>query len=180
MNKRNKIYTILILIIVTFLTVGGTYSYFNSSTKMSSDPDLAKFVFNSELLTEIDVPILDIYPGAKQEYFFQVQNTDQDQTSDVTVEYVITIKTYHFMPLEIKLYYDEEVILVCDEEESRNEFNELVCKTTPKEFTYEENVTRDYLLEVTFDELYNTTDYKDIVDFLKIELNSYQKIKGVS
>lgn len=68
------------------------------------DQNIAKFIFNTKQLDEINIPLLDIKPGENKEYLFSVANNENGNKSDVDFEYQIIIKTYHFVPLEINLY----------------------------------------------------------------------------
>ena len=119
-------------------------------------------------------------PGVNSQYDFSVKNSKNDKVSDVTIEYQITIKTYHFIPLEINLYQivnNEEVYIgTCDESYTRNEDNELVCNMPIKEMVKSTNTMDNYRLRLNFSSEYSDIKYSDLVDFINIEINSWQKI----
>jgi hypothetical protein len=70
----------------------------------------------------------------------------------------------------------DELIGTCDESEGRNANNELVCamplgtlKNTVKEID-------NYKLVVIFPSQYNDVSYSNLVDYISIEIESWQKI----
>ena len=157
--------------------IGITYSYFSSDAVLSSvDQRIAKFVFDAETLDRLELPLIDLTPGQTEEYNFSVSNGSSDLLSDVTIEYQLTILTPHFTPLIIELYKGEDLILSCDETYSRNENNELVCNSPVQELSYEEEELDNYTLRVTFDGLYSDESFSNLIDYINIEIKSYQKV----
>ena len=120
--------------------------------------------------------MIDLTPGQTEEYNFSVSNGSPDLLSDVTIEYQLTILTPHFTPLIIELYKGEDLILSCDETYSRNENNELVCNSPVQELSYEEEELDNYTLRVTFDGLYSDESFSNLIDYINIEIKSYQKV----
>ena len=168
---------IMTIIILEFLVlgVGLTYSYFTSNGNASTvDQRLAHFVFNTETLNQLELPLIDLTPGIENSYDFSISNTSDDVTSDVSIGYELTILTPHYAPLIIELYKDEELVLSCDETYSRNDNNELVCNTLPQELSHDNEYTDEYQLVVTFDEEYTDEEYSDLIDYINIDIKSYQ------
>lgn len=178
---KKKIFLIIILVIsVTFFS-GITYSFFNSSaTFKSTNQGIASFVFETNKVDYIELNINDIVPGDEKEYLFSVTNSKEDIISDVTTEYQLTIKTYHFIPLNINLYLieEEKEILIgkCDETSSRNSNNELVCNMPLKVLNKSEKSNDDYKLKISFPSEYNDISYSNLVDYINIEIESWQKL----
>ena len=174
---KYKIMISIIIIEFFVLSIGLTYSYFNSSSNVTTvNQRLAHFVFDAEALDHLELPLIDLTPGEENSYDFSISNTTDDVTSDVTVEYVLTILTPHFTPLIIELYKDENLVLSCDETYSRNNNNELVCNTEVQELSHDSEYSDDYELRVTFDEEYDDEEYSNLIDYINIEINSYQKV----
>lgn len=172
--------TILIVIILLIFGVGITYSIYHSNAKVSiTDQNIAKFIFNATESNSIELPLADFKPGDKSDYEFLVSNNENGKVSEVTVEYQITIKTYHFMPFIIKLYKidgnNKTLISECDESYSRNEQNQLVCNVPIQEMGYSIEVLDSYTLEVEFPSQYNDRSYSGLVDFIDLEIKSWQK-----
>ena len=154
-NKKTKLKIIVILVssIVLICGSGITYSLFTSSSRLVANQKIAQFVFNATKTDVIELPIANLNPGAKSEYKFQVTNNIDNKRSDVTIKYQMTIKTFHFMPLEINLYKEnEETPLLTCEESSRNTDNEVVCNTEIQTMDYKLNATDNYKLVIEFPE----------------------------
>jgi len=173
--------TILITLAILILGVGITYSMFFSGARLASgDQNIAQFVFNSDKMSKISIPLIDLIPGSKDDYFFTVSNTDAGLTSEVTIEYQIILKTYHFIPLNIKLYrvgpIEDLFLMECNDTFTRNVSNELVCTMPVGEMVYSLNVSNEYRLEVEFPNAHNDEMYAGLVDFIELEIRSWQKI----
>ena len=180
---KNKIIIIIVLgILVTFLS-GITYSLFNSKAAMiSANQGIASFIFEANNLEHIDLDLNGLVPGDTKEYLFSVTNTNnKNKISDVTIEYKLILKTYHFMPLIINLYKvgEEEgtPIGTCDEKSGRNANNELICAMPFGTLETEVEQTDDYKLIITFPDEYNDASYANLVDYISIEIESWQKIQ---
>ena len=179
---KNKVILIIILgILVTFLS-GITYSLFTSkATMVSTNQGIASFIFEANNLDYIDLDLNGLLPGDNKEYLFSVTNTNQkNKVSEVTIEYKLIIKTYHFMPLIINLYKlgEEEGTLIgtCNESAARNANNELVCAMPLETLKNGISEIDDYKLVVTFPSEYNDISYSNLVDYMNIEIESWQKI----
>ena len=174
---KYKILISLFIVMFFIFGIGITYSYFSSDATLSSvDQRIAKFVFDAETLDRLELPLVDLTPGQTEEYNFSISNGSSDLLSDVTIEYQLTILTPHFTPLIIELYKGEDLILSCDETYSRNENNELVCNSPVQELSYEEEKLDNYTLRVTFDGLYSDESFSNLIDYINIEIKSYQKV----
>lgn len=179
-----KVKVLIGLFIVTAIifATGITYSIFTSNKDMNmNDQKIAKFIFDTSITDAFEVPIDDLEPNTFKEFDFQVSNNSEGKKSNVTLNYQITIKTFHFMPLVIELYKVgiEEPILVCDENKTRNTDGELVCNSPYQEMEYDQEVIDDYKLKVTFPKEYNTPEYSDLVDYIDLSIQSFQKMAEV-
>lgn len=179
MNEKYKVLIIVCLLISVLFCSMISYSYFNSGADMDADQDIAMFIFNTESLDELNITDIDLQPGESKEYVFSVTNSNTENISDVAIEYQMTLKTYHFIPLVIELYKTddalEELLLTCDETYTRNDQNELECTTTLQELGYDEEQVDNYKLKISFLEADNDLMYAGLVDYLDIEIDSWQK-----
>lgn len=171
----------LFLLAIAFLTFGFgiTYSFFHTEKMGIVDKKIAKFIFNAEQKEKIELPISDLKPGDINEFEFMVANAKDEKISNVSIMYQLTLKTYHFMPLEIKLYKENknfDLILTCDETYTRNANNELVCNSEIQEMSHSESLTDNYKLQISFPSEYNDLIYSNLVDYVDIEIKSWQKI----
>ena len=177
---KRKIIIVFVLIIAILFGSGITYSIFRSNTSGSVNQKIAKFVFEAKEVDELNIPLADMYPGVTKDYSFSVTNKQDSKISNVTLNYQIIIKTYHFMPTVIELKKvdgkEETLILTCDESFTRNSNNELVCNSQVLEMSHNIESLDNYKLVVKFPESYIDEMYKDVVDYIDIEIKSWQKI----
>lgn len=174
---RYKILIGLFIVMLIIFSSGLTYSYFNSEVSyISTDQKLASFIFDTESLDRLELPLIDLTPGETKEYSFSVSNTKSNKTSDVTILYQLTVLTPHFTPLIIEVYKGNNLVMTCDENYSRNSNNELVCNTEVYELSYSRENVDNYKLKVTFDSRYSDLSYTNLIDYINIEIRSYQKI----
>ena len=175
MKKRLLIISVLFSMIICFS--GITYSLFNSETSfLVKNMKIAEFIFETKRTDHIELDFADLKPGDIKEYPFQVSNTKDNVITNVTTEYQITIKTFHFMPLLIELYKDDKVVMTCDEDYSRNSDNALVCNSDIWELGHGSTKTEDFKIMVSFPEKYNDYQYTELVDYIDVDISSWQKI----
>lgn len=172
---------IIIIVVCSFILITGTgitYSLFTSNSDLIANQKIAQFIFDASRTDSIELPITDLNPGDEPaKYTFQVANNLEKKKSEVTINYQIIIKTYHFMPLEIKLYKEgiEDALLTCDETFSRDEAtNQLICNSEIQKMVHSDEITDKYTLELTFPAKYNSEVYSNLVDYIDIDINSWQ------
>lgn len=181
MKTRVKILIGLIILSVLVLASGITYSVFNTTKNVSvEDQKIAKFVFDTKQTDNIQLEINNILPNEQKEFLFSVSNTSSE-TSNITINYQIKIHTYHFIPLEISLYKveneEDTFMMTCDETYSRDSNNVIVCNSLVQEMKYSDEQTDNYKLVVKFEDGYNDAIYSNLVDFVDLEISSWQKIE---
>ncbi len=182
---KYKILGVLFGTLLLTLSFGLVYSAFHTTGKLNSENlGVAKFIFNTDIKDKLDFPLIDLKPGDIKEYDFSVCNSNENNISEVSMEYEIIISTYHLIPLDLLLYKldgeEEEEILRCEEGEnfSRNEVNYLVCKTPSRNLSHNQEVVDSYKLRIQFKENYHDEIYSELVDFINMEVKSWQKLKG--
>lgn len=177
MKYRVLIIAILFCLILCFTTI--TYSLFNSEIFFSiNDMEIAEFIFETQRTDHIELDFADLKPGDTKEFNFQVSNTKDNNVTNVTTEYQITIKTFHFMPLLIELYKDDNVVMTCDEiKYSRNTDNALVCNSKIWELDHKSTKIEDFKIKVSFPKKYNSQEYTELVDYIDLDISSWQKIE---
>lgn len=175
MKHRVLIIIVLFCLIVCF--TGVTYSLFTSEASFAfGDMRVAEFVFETKRTDRIQLDFTNLKPGDVQEFNFQVSNTRNNIITNVTTQYRIMIKTFHFMPLLIELYKGEDKVMTCDESYSRNSDNALLCNSDSWELSHNSSETDDFTIKVTFPEKYNSYDYTELVDYIDLDIKSWQKI----
>lgn len=177
---KYKILLAMFILALFLFGSGITYSIFHSSTTMSSNTkEIAKFVFNTKSLDELQLSLIDLKPGDTKEYPFSVTNNYSGSISNVTVNYQIIIKTYHIVPLDIELYSvsgtTESLVMKCDESYSRNADNEIVCNSPVQTMGYSSVELNNYKLKVVFPSEYSESYNSNLVDYVDMEIKSWQK-----
>jgi len=178
MKYKSLIILILLSLIICFSRV--TYSLFHTETSLvMENREIAEFIFEANRTDEIKLNFEDLNPGDSKEFEFQVTNTKDNNITNVTTEYQITIKTFHFMPLLIELYKDDKVVMTCNENYSRNRNsdNALVCNSPIWELGHSAEITENFKIKVTFSSEYNSIEYSDLVDYIDVDMSSWQKIE---
>lgn len=182
MKKQYRILGVILFLIVITFSSGLTYSFFHSQSALNSnDTNIAKFIFNTEEIDNIELPLVDLKPGFNTEYLFSIKNSLDEKISDVTLEYQLTIKTFQLVPLKINLYriIDEEsqLISTCDNTSSRDqETHEVICNTDILTLKHSESNLDNFKITVEFPSEYNDEIYANLVDYINIEAKSWQKI----
>ena len=176
MKNKIKIVLILLFLIPCFYKI--TYSFFNSGASLAvKNGEIAEFIFEAKRTNHIELEFENFKAGENKEYEFQVSNTKDENITNVTTEYQITIKTFHFMPLLIELYKNNDLVMTCNEKYSRNTDNALVCNSDIWELGHDSTKTDNFKIKISFPNEYNTLEYTELVDYIDIDISSWQKTK---
>ena len=179
---KHRVFIILLLFSLIICFTGVTYSLFNSEKYFYvGNMEIAEFIFDTKRTGIIKLGFTDLKPGDTDEFLFEVTNTKNNMITNVTTEYQITVKTFQFMPLVIELYKDNgnnyDVVMTCnDNSYSRNSDNILVCNSSVWEMAHRSTETEKFKIKVTFPSKYNSYDYTELVDFIDIDISSWQKM----
>ncbi len=160
------------------LSVGITYSFYSSDGRVSGEVRLASFVIGTEELTEISFPLSDLLPGKSVVHNFSVTNEVNGKLSEVSIEYEIILKTQLLIPLTYKLSNitsTEELLFTCDNTVVRDAENIVVCKSDPITMAEGAIDIDNFKLEILFPGIYSDVMYAGLVDYVDIEINSWQK-----
>lgn len=174
---KHKVLIILTLFCLIICFTRITYSFFNSEASfLTTNMRIAEFIFETKRTNHIELDFTNLKPGDTNEFYFEVTNTKDNIITNVTTEYQITIKTFHFMPLLIELYKDNDIVMTCDEDYSRNTDNALVCNSDIWELSHNSSKTDNFKIKVSFPQEYNSYDYTELVDYIDLDISSWQKI----
>lgn len=176
--ENNKIKIIIIMFFISIMVLGTFALYTSSANLKIEDQKLAAFMFDAKKEDSLEIPLVDLKPGDSKDYNFSVTNRNDDIASDVVIGYEVIIKTYLYMPLDITLYKDnDEYVGECTNKSSRGEKNELICTMPIDELHFDDEGEINYKLNISFDEEYDDLIYSGLVDFINLEIKSWQKIK---
>ena len=178
MKKKFKIMVLIILLFLIPCVCKITYSLFTSDTSITiKNGEIAEFIFETKRTDHIELEFENLKAGENREYEFQVSNVKDNNITNVTTEYQITIKTFHFMPLIIELYKNNELVMTCNEKYSRNSDNALVCNSDIWELEHNSAKTDNFKIKISFPNEYNSLEYTELVDYIDIDISSWQKTK---
>ena len=68
-------------------------------------------------------------------------------------------------------------LLTCDESFGRDTENQLVCNSVIQSMAYDNKVSDSYRLDVVFPAEYNDEKYSELVDYIDLDIASWQKIE---
>ncbi len=205
--QKKKIDFIIIFLVLDFIAILTMFQTSNASYESKAvgkaAMDVALYAFRYEGMNELDgvdgnvtnqslsVDLGNIKPGETKYYKFNVYNTDEKGTvADTNISYKLKLITTTNLQLYYKLYLNENrlsanasnLLTGTDVSESiisdgyGTFFN--VFALTEKCFKYGAEKVDQYTLEVTFPNEYSTSDYQDMVESIKIQLESRQVLPG--
>ena len=194
--KRNKSYQykaryIMILFIiftVLFLSIIGltkTFGLFESSTKISPNIETAIYVLEpGEYIYNMNIE--DLIPSdSPYIYNFTVSNYNDDEISDVDMNYELEIITTTNIPLEYDVYRNEDYrageSIISSREKVKDEdstwYNYFKTNTTYN-LPHNEKTIDTYTITVIFPSTYKTTTiYTEQIENIEIKVNSKQVIE---
>lgn len=161
-----------------------SFSRYNSTANLSLDIQSALFIVEpGEMSYNIDVGR--ILPSDEPYiYTFSISNFNEEQTTDVDLEYMLDIQTTTNLPLTYRLYYDsydlnEKDIISSRElkQDDDSSWYNFFTVSGKHEFTYKENKTDIYYLVIDFPASYkNVLEYSDAIENIQIIINANQII----
>lgn len=182
--KVSLIFAVSILLIIYLIT--RAYGSYITTSKLRADIDKAVYIFEEETLSfNIDenkiIPSDDPYT-----YVFSVQNYNTTQTSDVDLTYNINIRSTTNLPLEIKLYRNENynasgatnvIGSPTLRQDADGAWYRLYTESDDYPMSYNSNTKDVFTLVINFPRSYAIdTTYVDITENIEVIINSKQVI----
>ncbi|MBQ8659274.1 MAG: hypothetical protein IJ475_00340 [Bacilli bacterium] len=172
----------LLLIFTLFRTSNARFTAeATSSTKLN----VALYALSEE--NSFDIPLGNIKPSNDPYlYEFSVSNTDENgNVTETKLEYDLKIIATTNVPLEYKLYKNQSClssagtnILSVHEPAKDDDGTYFLTMTTATEtFSFEKEQTNTYCLLVTFPMKYNTSEYSDLIESVRLSIESEQIIE---
>lgn len=166
-KSGNKLKNLIMLCIFTTIIVTTlTLSRYKSSIAGSSSAKVATPVIN----ISAENPVIDVNINPMQSeniYEFSVSNIENEQKSEVSMEYTIQIESLRNLPLYYELYRIE------DENETTDLFEKNGDITEKIEMNLEES-KHTYKLKIKWQEDEQSYLYAQTIDYIQIILNSNQ------
>lgn len=182
----SKINLLVILLLILIKIMPVTLSKYQSSGIGNMNSNIAFYLLTVDYLTQ-RIKLSDLTPSDNPYvYTFTVGNEKDSKTSEVDIEYILSIVTTTNLPLRYELYensnyQDENAVnlindsnTVIEKDEDGAYFQKF---TFEKENLYFNNPsTNTYTLLVYFDKSNNDAKYQDTVEGLRIIVDSKQII----
>lgn len=182
----SKINLLVILLLILIKIMPVTLSKYQSSGIGNMNSNIAFYLLTADYLTQ-KIKLSDLTPSDNPYvYTFTVGNEKDSKTSEVDIEYILSIVTTTNLPLRYELYensnyQDENAVnlindsnTVIEKDEDGTYFQKF---TFEKENLYFNNPsTNTYTLLVYFDKSNNDAKYQDVVEGLRIIVDSKQII----
>ena len=182
----SKINLLVIVLLILIKIMPVTLSKYQSSGIGNMNSNIAFYLLTADYLTQ-KIKLSDLTPSDNPYvYTFTVGNEKDSKTSEVDIEYILSIVTTTNLPLRYELYensnyQDENAVnlindsnTVIEKDEDGAYFQKF---TFEKENLYFNNPsTNTYTLLVYFDKSNNDAKYQDTVEGLRIIVDSKQII----
>ena len=178
--------TMFILLFFAISLIRTTNASYKTSTNLAIKPDFAAFIFQEEMF-EFIMETSGIKPRDESYvYSFTVANYNDQKECDIDLTYTINISTTTNLPLEYKLYKDEDYTLSSStnllnskkvvQDEDNSWYNEYTIDNI-YEMYYSVNTKHVYYLVVNFDKDYgDNIEYANLIDNIRINIEAKQLI----
>lgn len=178
---------LLLLLFFAISLIGTTNASYKTSTNLAIKPDFAAFIFQEEMF-EFNMETTGIKPRDESYvYSFTVANYNSTKECDIDLTYTINISTTTNLPLEYKLYKDEDYTLSSStnlltnkkiiQDEDKSWYNEYTIDNS-YEMYYSVNTKHVYYLVVNFGkENANDVKYADLIDNIRINIEAKQIVE---
>ena len=183
----SKINILIIVLLLLIKIMPITLSKYQSSGIGNTNSNIAFYLLTADYLTE-KIKLSDLIPSDNPYiYTFTISNKKGEKTSEVDIEYVLSIVTTTNLPLRYELYensnyQDSNAVNLITDSNTVTELDED--GTYFQTFTFEKEelffstpTTNTYILVVYFDQSSNDAKYQDAVEGVRIIVDSKQIIE---
>lgn len=180
--QKLVILLICLIIIIRIITI--ILAKYESVAESSADVDIAFYLLKEDY-KEMKLNLASLFPQDQEYvYKFSIGNEENDKVAEVNIEYELSISTTTNLPLTYELYKnqdyrDEGAINVIESNEIEQDEDGTyyrVMKTQKERLDFEQPKTNVYQLVIRFPANYNTDNYQDILEMLKISVTGQQII----
>jgi len=168
MNKKIfNLFNIFIIFLVSVILLQQppkSYSKYQTSINSNnSDVEVASFVFLSS--AQVDLPLTlneSLYPGIYTEYYFTIQNYNNNIVSDINLSYTLKINKTNNLPIDVKIYKNDLLLNL----QENNSFDFQLNKNT--------KTLDNYKIVISWDENYDDFNYANLSDNISLSIVANQ------
>ena len=166
MKDKAKILVFVSFTIVLFLY---TFNYTSSRYlgKLSSNDDVVAIPVLNLSNNGTSYELTNILPGYTGEKEFEVTNTSDTRVNEILLKYYFQITTNSQIPLNVKIY-----------NENNEELTLREGKTPEEEMEKGTQVTKKYKVVISWDEQNNSYEYAGLPASIKVDLVATQVLEG--
>lgn len=205
-KRRIKLIVCMLILVVLHRIIFSSYSLYESEANSNLDVDVAFFVLENENLGHL-ITLDDLAPGDETSCSFSIANFRMEEyvdeadgqtkekqvVAETDIKYKLTIRTTTNLPLEYKLYINDNPVenpsaveqindgAVINQDEYNTYFNRLI--EYENIFSYKNATTDTYILKVKFpkgktatSEEYLDYTYQNIIDAIEISVEAEQVV----
>ena len=184
LNTYLKIIALVCVMIVLIKVLPGAFSRYRSEATSEQELEIAFFLFQSERVSQ-NLGLEDLVPSEEPYiYAFQVENSDGTKRSEVNIEYKIQLRTTTNLPLEYKLFknqnYDETdakdifISHILKKDDNGTYFNEY--ETEMQQLSHENDMKDIFYIAVYFPQSADSYWYENIIDSVEIAIDAQEVI----
>lgn len=186
MKRRNekKVFLIEVLLLFFFIfsiffVIKNTMSRYSNDVKAVGSLSTAMYIVE-EGYQSMNLNLGSLAPrNNPYEYNFSVSNFDENNRTEVNLEYDLKLVATTNLPLTYELYINggsENIIKTdtIDRDEYQTYFRTMTTET--KRFGFTKDEINTYKLVVHFPETYKDIKYQDVIEGIEIQINSKQII----
>lgn len=181
-SKKRLIYIRLVLILALILVMMNSFenslSKYSSTATSTADVDLAfYFVKATDIAQELQLDSILPKTGSYT-YRFSVSNFEGTKRTDTAIDYTIEMKTTTNLPLQYAVHrQNSNTNLITNSQDIADDDGTYFkyMTITGDSFGFTQNETHTYEIEITFPSQYNAAEYENIVEYIKLSINTSQK-----
>ena len=189
-EKRRFLLIMILLVLTLFLAfhlLGKAYSSYHTKAKLNANIERALYIFNQEKM-DFNIDFNQIIPSDEPYvYKFSISNFNNIKSSDVDLDYSLSVKTTTNLPITLELYRnqnhdDNNAVNILTKKETKQDSDKawynIYGPTDKYLMKYNEKTTDIYTLVVNFPKVYaNDTTYADNIEYIGVEITSKQVIE---
>lgn len=178
-------FALIFTLFVAFYLLRIAYARYETNAKLRADVAKALYIFEDEKLT-FNLKTDGIVPSAvPYTYKFSVSNFKDSKTSEIDIEYTVTVKTTTNLPINVQIYKLDAsanpgpglVTGAVVKRDDDGSYYRLYKVPTTYQLLYANKVTDYFQIEITFPEAYkDSMTYENAIENVDVILESKQMI----